>query len=64
MLLQVTIYILAFIIGGFAKAKEGLEETIKEKELNVEMLMILAALGSAIIGYWTEGAIHYFHFCS
>lgn len=55
-------YLLAFVIGGFAKAKEGIQETIKEKELNVEMLMIFAAIGSAVIGYWTEGAILIFIF--
>jgi Cd2+/Zn2+-exporting ATPase len=55
-------YLMAFIIGGFAKAKEGIEETIENKELNVEMLMIFAAIGSAIIGYWTEGAILIFIF--
>ncbi|BCB02495.1 heavy metal translocating P-type ATPase [Bacillus sp. KH172YL63] len=60
--LSVLFYILAFAIGGFAKAKEGIEETIENKELNVEMLMIFAAVGSAIIGYWTEGAILIFIF--
>jgi Zn2+/Cd2+-exporting ATPase len=55
-------YVTSFIIGGFAKAKEGIEETIENKELNVEMLMIFAAIGSAIIGYWTEGAILIFIF--
>lgn len=58
----ITIHIIAFIIGGFAKAKEGIEETLQEKELNVELLMILAAIGSASIGYWTEGAILIFIF--
>jgi len=60
--LSMIFYIAAFIIGGFAKAKEGIEATIENKELNVEMLMILAAVGSAIIGYWTEGAILIFIF--
>lgn len=55
-------YLLAFCIGGFAKAKEGIQETIKEKELNVEMLMVFAAIGSAVIGYWAEGAILIFIF--
>jgi len=55
-------FILAYVIGGFAKAKEGIEATIEDKELNVEMLMIFAAIGSAIIGYWTEGAILIFIF--
>ncbi|WP_394219699.1 heavy metal translocating P-type ATPase [Halobacillus trueperi] len=58
----VSLYVTAFLIGGFAKAKEGLEETVKEKSLNVELLMILAAIGSASIGYWTEGAILIFIF--
>ncbi|WP_020061152.1 heavy metal translocating P-type ATPase [Bacillus sp. 123MFChir2] len=55
-------YVFAYIIGGYAKAKEGIEDTIAEKELNVEMLMLFAAIGSAIIGYWTEGAILIFIF--
>ncbi|HWI46913.1 MAG TPA: heavy metal translocating P-type ATPase [Rummeliibacillus sp.] len=59
---SIIFYLLAFIIGGFAKAKEGVEESIAHKELNVEFLMILAAIGSAIIGYWTEGAILIFIF--
>ncbi|MFD2213162.1 heavy metal translocating P-type ATPase [Metabacillus endolithicus] len=60
--IAIPLFILAFIIGGFAKAKEGIEETIAEKNLNVELLMIFAAVGSAIIGYWTEGAILIFIF--
>ncbi|RDU36083.1 cadmium-translocating P-type ATPase [Neobacillus piezotolerans] len=55
-------YLFAFVIGGFAKAKEGIEATIEDKELNVEMLMVFAAIGSAIIGYWAEGAILIFIF--
>lgn len=55
-------YLTAFIIGGFAKAKEGILDTIENKSLNVEILMILAAIGSAIIGYWAEGAILIFIF--
>ena len=55
-------YISAFIIGGYAKAKEGLSETFKNKTLNVELLMVVAAIGSAIIGYWIEGAILIFIF--
>lgn len=59
---SIIFFLLAFVIGGFAKAKEGIEDTIANKELNVEMLMIFAAIGSAIIGYWTEGAILIFIF--
>ncbi|WP_099157614.1 heavy metal translocating P-type ATPase [Virgibacillus ndiopensis] len=60
--LWIIFHLIAFVIGGYAKAKEGIEDTIANKELNVEMLMVFAAIGSAIIGYWTEGAILIFIF--
>ena len=59
---SIVFFLLAFVIGGFAKAREGIEATIEERKLNVEILMILAAVGSAIIGYWIEGAILIFIF--
>lgn len=58
----IILHLTAFIIGGYAKAKEGITETIQHSQLNVELLMILAAIGSASIGYWTEGAILIFIF--
>ncbi len=48
---------LSFLIGGFAKAKEGVLATIENKSLNVEILMILAALGAFMYGNYSEGAI-------
>lgn len=56
------LYGFAFLIGGFAKAKEGIEATIKDKSLNVEILMILAATGAFIVGEFFEGAILIFIF--
>ncbi|MFD2618475.1 heavy metal translocating P-type ATPase [Terrilactibacillus laevilacticus] len=56
------IFLFAYLIGGFAKAKEGIEETLKEKTLNVELLMIFAALGAAFIHHWFEGAMLIFIF--
>ncbi len=55
-------YGLAFLIGGFAKAKEGILATIEHKALNVEILMILAAIGAFIVGEFFEGAILIFIF--
>ncbi|MER2000097.1 MAG: heavy metal translocating P-type ATPase [Lysinibacillus sp.] len=55
-------FLCAFVLGGYFKAKEGLEETLQQKKLNVELLMILAAIGSALIGFWLEGAILIFIF--
>lgn len=60
--LWICLHIIAFLIGGYAQAKEGILDSISEKELNVELLMIIAAIGSASIGYWTEGAILIFIF--
>lgn len=60
--LWVILHIVAFVIGGYAQGKEGITDTIENKELNVELLMVIAAIGSASIGYWTEGAILIFIF--
>lgn len=59
---SVITYILAFLIGGYAKAVYGLKKTREDRRPNVELLMILAAVGASIIGYWTEGAILIFIF--
>ncbi|MFD2212045.1 heavy metal translocating P-type ATPase [Virgibacillus halophilus] len=58
----IILHVAAFMIGGYAKAKEGILDTMHDKQLNVELLMILAAIGSAAIGYWTEGAVLIFIF--
>ena len=56
------LYGVSFFIGGFAKAKEGILATIEHKSLNVEILMILAAIGAFIVGEFFEGAILIFIF--
>jgi Zn2+/Cd2+-exporting ATPase len=53
----VWLYSLAFVIGGYAKGMEGVKKSLQDKRLNVELLMVIAAIGSAAIGYWGEGAI-------
>lgn len=56
------IFILSFVIGGFKQAKEGIIDTIENKHLNVDILMVLAAIGASLIGYWMEGALLIFIF--
>ncbi|MEG0552544.1 MAG: heavy metal translocating P-type ATPase [Carnobacterium sp.] len=56
------IYIASFITGGFYQAREGMQDTIQNKKLNVDILMVLAALGASAIGYWMEGALLIFIF--
>ncbi|MFO0976546.1 MAG: heavy metal translocating P-type ATPase [Planctomycetaceae bacterium] len=53
--------LLAYIAGGSIPAKNALE-SLKERQLNVDLLMILAAIGAAIIGDWLEGVVLLFLF--
>ncbi|MDQ0160334.1 heavy metal translocating P-type ATPase [Alkalibacillus salilacus] len=60
--LTAVFYLLTFTVGGYYKAKEGVLDLVYDKSLNVEILMIIAALGAASIGHWHEGAILIFIF--
>lgn len=60
--ISVALYIAAYAVGGFVKAREGLITLVKERDLDVNLLMIAAALGAASIGYWNEGAMLIFIF--
>lgn len=60
--LSVILYVISYTLGGWMKAKEGVETLVKERDLDVNLLMIAAALGAASIGYWNEGAMLIFIF--
>lgn len=49
-------YVFAIVLGGMHWTREGLEKLIKEREVGIEMLMIAATVGSAILGMWEEAA--------
>ncbi|WP_066425555.1 heavy metal translocating P-type ATPase [Anabaena sp. 4-3] len=42
----------AYVIGGYDSAREGLTTLFQEKELDVDLLMIVAAIGAAVLGLW------------
>lgn len=42
----------AYIIGGYASTISGITTLIEEKELDVDLLMIVAAIGAAGLGIW------------
>lgn len=52
----------SYVAGGFFGAKTALHSLLREHQLDVDMLMVLAALGAAVIGQWHEGAILLFLF--
>ena len=59
--LTLALNLLAYVSGGFYGAKSALESLLVGK-IDVDLLMILAALGAAVIGQWHEGAVLLFLF--
>ncbi|MET9502052.1 heavy metal translocating P-type ATPase [Streptomyces sp. NPDC006622] len=50
------LYAVAYAAGGWEPAREGLR-ALREKTLDVDLLMIVAALGAAAIGQTLDGAL-------
>lgn len=50
------IYIVSYFFGGYFAVIETFE-TIKQKKLKIDSLMVLAAVGAAYLGEWPEGAL-------
>ncbi|WP_156725811.1 heavy metal translocating P-type ATPase [Streptomyces apocyni] len=50
------LYAVAYVTGGWEPALEGLK-ALREKTLDVDLLMIVAALGAAAIGQYMDGAL-------
>lgn len=49
-------YLIAIPIGAYHWTREGIEEVIYEREIGIEFLMIVAALGAIVLGLWEEAA--------
>ncbi len=56
------LYVLAYLSGGTYSTRDGLEALIKERRIDVDLLMVLAAVAAASIGEWLEGGILLFLF--
>jgi Zn2+/Cd2+-exporting ATPase len=52
--LSIIILSAGYVIGGYDSAKEGLTTLFEEKEFDVDLLMIVAALGAAGLGLWQQ----------
>ena len=55
------LYIGAYFFGGFFTAKEAIE-TVAKGGFEIDFLMLVAAIGAAILGEWAEGALLLFLF--
>jgi Cd2+/Zn2+-exporting ATPase len=50
--LGVWLLLAGYVIGGYESAREGLTTLWQEHELDVDLLMIVAAVGAATLGLW------------
>jgi Cd2+/Zn2+-exporting ATPase len=55
------IYVVSYFFGGYYAAVESIEK-LKHRKLEVDSLMIVAAVGAATMGSWAEGALLLFLF--
>jgi len=58
---SIAFYIGAYFFGGFYTTKEAVEG-ISKGEFEIDFLMLVAAIGAAILGEWSEGALLLFLF--
>ena len=59
--IPIAIYIGAYFFGGFFTSKEAFEG-ISNGQFEIDFLMLVAAIGAAILGHWAEGALLLFLF--
>lgn len=60
-LVSTGLYVIAYVTGGTFGLKAGLE-SLRDRTIDVDLLMVLAALGAAIVGAPFEGAMLLFLF--
>ncbi len=53
---EITLYLLAMLVGGYYWVREGLVKLVHERVIGIDMLMLAAAIGSALLGLWDEAA--------
>jgi len=58
---HIGLFVLSYLTGGYVGTRTALE-ALREKRLDVNVLMIVAAIGAASIDYWAEGATLLFLF--
>lgn len=53
---EIGIYAIAIVIGGYHWSREALEELIHCREIGIEFLMFAATVGAIALGMWDEAA--------
>ncbi len=57
----IALYILAYITGGYDATRHGIKAVLHLR-FDIDFLMVVAAIGAAILGEWAEGALLLFLF--
>lgn len=57
-----TAYALSYILGGYHLVSHSLYHILREHRVDIDLLMLAAAIGAAIMGAWAEGAFLLFLF--
>ncbi|CAN5462041.1 metal-transporting ATPase PfeT [soil metagenome] len=60
--LSTGLFLVGYVAGGYRQAIEGTTRLVVKRELDVDLLMVVAAIGAAGIGYWFDGALLIFIF--
>jgi Cd2+/Zn2+-exporting ATPase len=55
------LFILAYLTGGYYSTRNAIA-ALRERTVDVNLLMVTAAVGAAVIDYWQEGAVLMFLF--
>src|SRR4051812_31449638 len=55
--LVVSLFVLAYLSGGTLAAQVAIRDLVSDRIVNVDLLMVVAAIGAATIDAWAEGAI-------
>jgi len=58
---SISLYVLAYICGGYDATRHGLKAA-RHLRFDIDFLMVVAAVGAAILGQWPEGALLLFLF--
>lgn len=54
--ISIALYVLAYFFGGFFAVIEATNK-LRHKKFEIDTLMIVAAIGAAVLGKWAEGAL-------
>jgi Cd2+/Zn2+-exporting ATPase len=52
----IAVYLIAYLFGGFFPVREALDN-LRRRRFEIDTLMVAAAIGAAVLGHWSEGAL-------